>query len=140
MSRTTRMLITAGVFGAIIASSPEDAAAQDAAGSAPDVTRAVVATGVQDREPVGEATSFDANVGTLYFYTVLEGDFPDQQVEHVWLHDGEEVARVPLTVRGPRWRTWSMKTMPAEPSGTWTVRVLNASGAELETVEFTVDS
>ncbi|MGH7481332.1 MAG: DUF2914 domain-containing protein, partial [Longimicrobiales bacterium] len=43
-----------------------------------------------------------------------------------------------LTARGPRWRTWSSKDVPADWTGDWTVRVLDANGAELESVSFTV--
>lgn len=113
-------------------------AAQDADTAGIDVTRAVVATEVQDREPVGEATSFGADVGTVYFYTVFEGDFAEQTVEHVWVREGEEVGRVPLTVAGPRWRTWSAKTIPGDWTGSWTVSVVDSGGTELESVDFTV--
>lgn len=138
MQKTARILAMAAAT-AMIATAP--ATAQDAEPQSDvEVTRAVVATGVADREPVGEATSFAATAGTLYFYTVLEGDFPEQRIEHVWLHEGEEVARVGLNARGPRWRTWSTKTLPADPAGDWTVRVLDASGTELESVDFTIGS
>lgn len=105
-----------------------------------ELTRAVVATGVEDREPVGEATQFGPDVGRVYFYTVFEGDFGERHFEHVWLRDGEEVARVPLVARGPRWRTWSSKDIPAEWAGDWSVRVVDATGTELESVDFTVGS
>lgn len=105
-----------------------------------EVTRAVVATDVVDREPVGEAESFAAGVGQVYFYTVLEGDFPETRLEHVWLRDGEEVARVPLTVRGPRWRTWSSKSIPAEWAGDWEVQLVDEAGTVMESVSFTVGS
>lgn len=114
-------------------------AAQEApASSQLRVTRAVVATGVEDREPVGEAESFPASVGTLYFYTVFEGDFAETTLEHVWLREGEEVARVPLRVRGPRWRTWSTKQVPTDWTGNWTAQVVAADDQVLSTVSFVV--
>lgn len=103
-----------------------------------DVTTAIVGTGVDDREPVGTGTSFPASVGTVYFYTVFEGDFGERQVEHVWMRNGEEVGRVPLTVRGPRWRTWSSKTVPADWTGEWEARVVDADGSVLATAAFQV--
>lgn len=109
-------------------------------GSVEDATvaRAVVATDVEEREPVGEATQFPATVGQLVFYTVLEGNFSETQFEHVWIREGEEVARVPLRAAGPRWRTWSAKTIPAEWTGDWSVKVVDSEGNELSTVDFTV--
>lgn len=115
--------------------------AQDApAESGLRVTRAVVATSVEDREPVGVAESFSADVGTLYFYTVFEGDFEETTLEHVWLRDGEEVARVELRARGPRWRTWSAKQIPADWTGSWTAQVVAADDQVLSSVTFTVGS
>ncbi|HEX7118076.1 MAG TPA: DUF2914 domain-containing protein [Longimicrobiales bacterium] len=115
-------------------------AAQTAEKAAPavEVSRAVVATGVENREPIGVAESFPEDVGQVYFFTVIEGDFAEMQIEHVWLREGEEMARVPLTVRGPRWRTWSSKRIPADWSGKWSVRVVTADDQVLSSVDFTV--
>ncbi|HEX6938722.1 MAG TPA: DUF2914 domain-containing protein [Longimicrobiales bacterium] len=115
-------------------------AAQTVEKAAPvvEVSRAVVATGVEEREPVGVAESFAADVGKVYFYTVIEGDFAEIQIEHVWLREGEEVARVPLTARGPRWRTWSSKNIPPDWTGKWTVQVVTGDNQVLRAVDFTV--
>ncbi|HEX7052068.1 MAG TPA: DUF2914 domain-containing protein [Longimicrobiales bacterium] len=115
-------------------------AATPPATSAIQVTKAVVATGIENRTPVGTSETFPADVGTVYFFTVLEGDFGDVQIEHVWLRDGQEVARVPLHARGPRWRTWSSKRIPPEWAGTWIARVESGDGQVLSSVQFTVGS
>lgn len=135
LSNRTPLLILA----AALAATPLTAQ-QAEPDAAIEVTRAVVATDVVDREPVGEAESFAAAVGQVYFYTVLEGDFPETRLEHVWLRDGEEVARVPLTVRGPRWRTWSSKSIPAEWAGDWEVQLVDEAGNVMESASFTVGS
>lgn len=115
------------------------AMAQDTTAPAFEVTEAVVATGVEDREPMGADSTFMADVGTVYFYTVFEGDFEPTQVEHVWMHDGQEIARIPLTVEGPRWRTWSSKEILPDWTGSWTVKVVDAGGNEHISVDFTVE-
>lgn len=118
---------------------PQDTVAGETSAAAFEVTQAVVATGVENREPMGTDSTFSADVGTLYFYTVFEGDFEPMMVEHVWMHDGQEVARIPLTVQGPRWRTWSSKKIPPDWTGSWTVKVVDADGNEYGVVDFTVD-
>ena len=112
--------------------------AEKAAPFAGQVSEAVAAVAIEDRVPVGVATSFAEDVGTVYVYTVFEGDFGEASIEHVWLRDGEEVARVPLTVRGPRWRTWSSKRIPPEWAGAWSVQVVADGDRVLTTVDFTV--
>ena len=135
--RRISALALALAVGAAWSGAPADLGAQDPS-AAIDVTTAVVGTGVEDREPVGAGTSFPASVGTVYFYTVFEGDFGERRVEHVWIRNGEEVGRVPLTVNGPRWRTWSSKTVPADWTGEWEARVVDADGSVLATAAFRV--
>lgn len=134
--RISALVVTLGVAVGWSAA-PAALEAQDPS-AAIDVTTAVVGTGVQDREPVGTGTSFPASIGTVYFYTVFEGDFGERRIDHVWVRNGEEVGRVPLTVRGPRWRTWSSKTVPADWTGEWEARVVDADGSVLATAAFQV--
>ena len=135
---STAIAVTVGVLAAAPAAAQEtDESSQ--AQAAVEVTRAEVATDVVDREPVGAADTFPGNVGQVYYYTALEGDFPQSRFEHVWLHDGQEVARVPLTAEGPRWRTWSRKTIGPDMTGEWEVQVVDEGGAVLESTSFTID-
>ena len=128
---TGRLALPAAlILPAVLVLTP-DLQAQDV-----EVTRAVVAAGIEDREPVGETDRFAADVERVYFFTEFEGDFPESQFEHVWLLEGEEQARVSLSARGPRWRTWSSKAMIPEWEGEWTVRVVDADGRELASATF----
>jgi hypothetical protein len=111
---------------------------QEMGDTTPTVTRLVVATGVQDREPVGAAEQFSTDVGTLYCFMSVEGHFAGAQLYQVWMHGDQEMARVPLTVKGPRWRTWSTKTILPSWTGAWSVKVEDAQGTVLKSVDFTV--
>lgn len=113
--------------------------AEQAPAPAFEISRTVIATDVQDREPMGADTVFTTADGPVFFYTVFEGDFPETTVEHVWLYEDEEIARVPLTVRGPRFRTWSSKQLRPDWAGQWTVKVVDAQGTEHATVHFTIE-
>jgi hypothetical protein len=112
--------------------------AQETSDTTPTVTRLVVATGVENHEPVGVADQFAADVGTLYCFMSVEGHFAGAQLSQVWMHGDQEVARVPLTVKGPRWRTWSTKTILPSWTGAWSVKVEDAQGTVLKSVDFTV--
>ncbi|MFW6078567.1 MAG: DUF2914 domain-containing protein [Gemmatimonadota bacterium] len=129
------LVVTTGA-APLLAQEPAEAMAQDEM----QVTTAVVATDIEDREPIGVSETFPADIGELYFFTVFEGDFPETEVEHVWLYEDEEMARVPLTVTGPRWRTWSSKRLVTSWTGAWTVQVVDSDGTVLESVDFTVEA
>jgi hypothetical protein len=112
--------------------------AAPAGGAAPalSVTRIAVCTGIENREPVGEATSFDSGVGQLSCFTKVEGAQGETSIFHVWFHEGVERARIELSVKAASWRTWSRKNITAE--GAWKVEVQDAQGGVLSSVEFTV--
>ncbi len=101
-------------------------------------TEVQICTSITDRACTGGATTFDANVGKLYCWSQITGGSADMTIKHIWSHGGKVVAEVPLTLKSSKYRTWSSKTIPASWTGEWEVKVVDASGAELKTVTFTV--
>jgi hypothetical protein len=85
-------------------------------------------TGVEEREPVGEAAEFTSDVGTLYFWSNVLNSGDETTVSHNWYLNGEEKASVELPARYPRNRVWSSKIIPAEWTGEWKVEVVSESG------------
>lgn len=102
------------------------------------VSRLVVGTGVENLEPVGVADSFPANVEKLYCFLEATDVAQDTPVFFVWLHEGNEIARVELQVRASaRWRTYTSKLLGGR-TGSWSVQLEDAGGAVLNSVSFTV--
>lgn len=102
-----------------------------------EVVEGVIATQVAERAPVGVAETFTPEVGRLYCFTRIAAA-ADSQITHVWLKDGQEMARVELTVRSNDWRTWSSKAIMPEWTGAWQVDVLAGDGTLLKSLPFTV--
>ena len=100
-------------------------AAEPAVVSQTEVAEAVIGTGVVDRAPQGAASSFSQDVGTLYCFTRITGE-------------GQEMARVPLQIGGPDWRTWSTKRIVSEWTGSWRVDIQRSDGSVLQSVSFTI--
>jgi hypothetical protein len=88
-------------------------------------------TGVEEREPVGEASEFTTDIGKIFFWSNVMNEGDETTVEHVWYLNGEEKARVQLPVRYPRNRIWSSKIIPAEWDGQWVVEIVSADGVKL---------
>jgi hypothetical protein len=99
------------------------------------LTSIAVGTGIANRELVGQAESFPADVGQLTCLTRVEGAPDETAVTHVWLLGEHEMRRVELAVKSSSWRTWSQKNVKP---GSWTVKVLDAGGAEIGKVSFSV--
>jgi hypothetical protein len=105
------------------------------------VARALFTTGIAGREPTDRITSLDNGVRQVYFFTELTG-LEGKPVAHKWEYAGEVKAAVTFQVGAPRWRVWSSKTLDPGWTGTWTVSVVDASGATLaqETLTYQPDN
>jgi len=97
-----------------------------------------ICTEITDRACTGGALAFDANVGKLYCWSQITGGSGEAIIKHIWSHAGKVVLEVPLTIKGNRWRTWSVKNIPANLTGEWEVKVVDASGNAIKSVTFTV--
>ena len=110
----------------------------DTAGSVITV-EAKLATGIQDREPVGVGSTFPADVDTVYLWTRVMGAKDTTFIKCVWTYGDEEMASVELPVRSPSWRTWSSKAIMPQWAGKWDVKVLDADGNVLKGLTFTIE-
>lgn len=100
-----------------------------------EVTRAMVTSGISEREPVDELAEVAADAGNVYFFTELRG-MQGQQVVHRWVYNDQVMAEVPFNVNGQRWRVWSTKTLKPEWTGTWLVSVVDGNGEVLVSRQF----
>lgn len=79
----------------------------------------------------------------LYAYTAINAPLGLQErIWHVWMHDGAEVDRIAIDIRGGRkegYRAWTHKqNFPAQPVGRWQVKVLTDAGQMIGTLRFRV--
>lgn len=103
------------------------------------VQEAKFATSVQDREPLGanETNTFPSDTARLYLWTVMTGAQEPVEIKHVWYWNSEKIAEVPLTLRYPRMRTWSYKSLPMK-AGSVKVEIQDLSGRVLKEVSATL--
>jgi Protein of unknown function (DUF2914) len=132
-------MMRASIFLLLVALSlPHTRASAQATQDQIVVAESGVGSGVADRQLVGRDSTFTRDVGQVYYLTRLTGAEPGATIEHVWSRDGEEVARVSLTLGGPNWRTWSSKNIAPEWTGNWRVEVVVA-GNVIHSDTFTIN-
>ncbi len=102
------------------------------------IIRDVVTTEVIDREPINDGLVFSASMGPVFYFTEVKGAYMPTHITHIWYYEGQQMAQVPLSVEGPRWRTWSSKQMLHEWSGSWRVEAVDADGNLLSSQTFEV--
>ena len=103
------------------------------------INRLIVCSGVENHEPVDNVSTFPAGTEMAYAFLEATNITRDVEVSFVWLHDGNEVARVILPIRqGSRWRTYSSKKL-AGLSGAWRVEVQDSNSTVLAATDFTLE-
>jgi len=129
------LFLTTVIVGFALAQEPKPAVPASTPALAADVQ---VCTGITDRMPTGGATSFAADVGSLYCWSKITGALGEVTVKHVWMRDGKEMLAVDLPVKSVAWRTFSQKKILPQWTGSWEVKVVDSSGATLGSVAFTI--
>ena len=107
------------------------------AGDAPTATAAVCRT-VEKNQCGGAGTTFSAEVGKLYGFSLVTG-VPDK-VTHVWFYKDKEKGRwtVGAPANAPRWKAFSNITVSRDMAGPWRLEIRDSSNAVLATANFTV--
>lgn len=110
--------------------------AQDQPGFA--IERLVMATGIEDRDPIGIAETFPAITPKVYCFLEARNISEDTDVTFVWIHGGKEILKTDLSMKaGSRWRTWADKSLYGI-TGEWTVEIRNATGNVVKDIKFQV--
>ena len=104
------------------------------------VSRAVLTTGITQREPVDvlkdnlKRTQFSEK---LYFFTEIK-NLQGRMIHHLWFHQDQLMAEIPLTVGAVRYRTYSSKNIMPSQTGQWRVEVVTLQGQLLAQKSFRI--
>jgi len=104
------------------------------------VSRAVLTTGIAQREPVDvlkdnlKRTQFSEK---LYFFTEIK-NLQGTTIHHLWFHQDQLMAEIPLTVGAVRYRTYSSKNIMPSQTGQWRVEVVTQQGQLLAQKSFRI--
>ncbi len=103
------------------------------------VVESAIATGIEDRTPVGMGGTFPSDVEKLYCYSKIAGGDEGSVIKHVWYYGDKVMAEVELDIRSPLFRTWSSKRIIPSWTGPWKVEIIADDGTVLETLDFTIE-
>jgi len=101
------------------------------------VVDAVMCEDVQDREPVGAADSFAADVGKVWCWSKIK-DGKGETIKHVYYYGDREMAAIELSVGSALWRTYSSKKILSAWTGQWRIDIVDEEGVTLKSLEFSI--
>ena len=103
------------------------------------IARAVVGTGIDNKEPVGAADTFPASTERVSCFIEATNVPKDMELSTVWSMGDKEMRKINATVKaGPKWRTWVDKKVGGM-KGDWKVEIKDADGKVLKDVKFKVE-
>lgn len=88
------------------------------------IANAVFTTGIQNRVPQDDIVEHNNELKKLFFFTDVR-NLSGTTITHRWFYKNKLMAEVPLTIEGPRWRTWSSKNLWHTWLGQWRVEVVD---------------
>lgn len=100
------------------------------------IKRAIVTSGIVEREPVDQLSQVSGETEKVYFFTEVVG-LANTHLTHKWLLNGRLEAEVVLKIGSERWRTYSSKNLdPALHTGQWQVLAVDQQNTILAEATF----
>ncbi len=107
-------------------------------GSKLALIQALVCEDVKDAIPVNPAITFSIAVGKIYCYTFFDQVGEDTVIYHHWIFRDRPSARIRLSLKQPRWSTYSSIQLREADKGPWRVEITDAGGRVLKILRFSV--
>jgi len=100
------------------------------------IVRAVLGTGVENREPAGVAAVFPATTEKVYCFLEAANIPKDMEISLTWFYGQKEMRKISLPLKaGSRWRTFAHKNLGGL-KGDWKVEIKDAEGKLLKDLPF----
>ncbi|MCU0539526.1 MAG: DUF2914 domain-containing protein [Desulfobacterales bacterium] len=102
------------------------------------LVQALVSEDIKEGIPQAASLAFSISAGKVYCYTLFDGISDDTLIYHHWIFRDRPSARIRLTLRAPRWATYSSIQLREADRGPWRVEIVDAGGRILKTLRFSV--
>jgi hypothetical protein len=102
------------------------------------LVRAVMCESIERYEPRYVSVAFSAQAGKISCFTLFDGVTETTFVEHRWFRRDELVTSKRLTIKTPRWATFSSIQMREGDKGPWRVEIWDSENQLIKTLRFSV--
>jgi hypothetical protein len=100
--------------------------------------KAVTCEGIQEFSPLNEAIVFPISIGKVYCFSDFEPVPEKTFIYHYWYFLDKLIARVKLTLKPPRWRTYSTIQLREADKGPWRVEITDSKGQRFKILRFSI--
>lgn len=142
-TRTAIWFIIAAVFLTLAGSSlaEEDDSARTSPPEkppSPTLVRALMCEEVKEFEPQNETIVFSAALGQAVCFTAFDPVIEKTEIYHNWYKRDIPDAKFKLTLKPPKWSSFSKIRLRSSDTGPWKVEITDANGRVFQTLRFSV--
>ena len=114
---------------------------QDAPAPPPGRTtlvQAVICEGIEAYAPLNPAVVFSLTLGTISCFSAFDPVLTETHIFHKWYFRDRLATRKKLTLKPPRWGTFSSIQLRQEDKGPWRVDIVDSSGRVIDVLRFSI--
>jgi hypothetical protein len=102
------------------------------------LVQAVMCEGIEDNSPKNRAIVFPFSIGRVYCFTTFDPVPAKTVIYHKWYFRDKIRARVKLSLKSPRWSTFSRIGLRDGEKGPWRVEIADEEGNIFGILRFSV--
>jgi len=100
--------------------------------------RALMCEEMREFEPHNEAIIFSATLGQAICFTAFDPVPEKTEIYHNWFKRDLPQGTIKLTLKPPKWASFSKIRLPSSDAGPWKVEITDANGKIFQTLRFSV--
>ena len=137
-----RLLFAIFLFGLLVpsayAQSEEGEPPSESAGGKIALVQALMCEDIQGQDPQNPTTVFSIERRKAICLTTFDPVPQNTTIYHHWFHRGRPSASIKLTLKPPRWTTYSSIQFRAEDVGPWRVEITDSRGQIFQVLRFSI--
>jgi hypothetical protein len=102
------------------------------------LVQAVMCEEIQDHLPQNPTTVFSIERRKAICFTAFDPVSQKTDIYHHWFHRDRPSAKIKLTLKPPRWSTYSSIQFREEDIGPWRVEITDAQGKIFQVLRFSI--
>ncbi|UCF86383.1 MAG: DUF2914 domain-containing protein [Desulfobacteraceae bacterium] len=102
------------------------------------LSRAAICEEIKDYEPENQAVVFSVTVGRIFCFTHFDPVPKECVIYHSWYYRDELITRKKLSLRPPRWSTYSSIQLREYDKGPWRVTITDQADLTLGVLRFSI--
>ena len=102
------------------------------------LVQAVVSEDLQEQTPQNVTTVFSIERRKAICYTSFDPVPEKTEIYHNWFHRDRPSAKIKLTLKPPRWSTYSSIQFRAQDIGPWRVEITDSNGQIFDILRFSI--